>query len=112
MRIAFPFSLNESKTHYGNRHSSKNWTLGLMWNKDNEITVGWRNIKNFKAMCCNYIMANKAGNKWDLEDVQKFNGTLNYYCMVEPEVIKEIITKYNTKFGVNLKKMIHEDLAR
>ena len=110
--IHAPFSLNESKTHYGNRHSSKNWTLGLMWNKHNEITVGWRNIKNFKAMCCNYIMANKAGNKWDLEDVQKFNGTLNYYYMVEPEVIKEIITKYNTKFGVNLKRMIHEDLAR
>ena len=106
-----PFSLNEEKTHYGNRHSSKNWMLGVMWNQDNQITVGWRNLKNFKAMCCNYITSNKNGTKWDLEDVQQFNGTMNYYRMVDPEKIDGIIAKYNRKFHCDMRAMLRSDLG-
>ncbi len=105
-----PFTLNEKKTHYGNRHSSKNWMLGLMWNKDNEITVGWRNLKTFKAQCVYYIDAKKHGKDWTLEDVQSFMGTINYYHMVEPDVIDGIIHRINDKFGVDLIKMVKADL--
>lgn len=108
--IHAPFTLNEKKTHYGNRHSSENWMLGLMWNKDNEITVGWRNLKQFKAQIVYYIDAKKNGSGWDLEDVQKFNGKISYYRMVEEEKLNYIIDHYNQKFGVNLMEMIKDDL--
>lgn len=108
--IHAPFTLNEAKTHYGNRHSSKNWCLGLMWNKDNQITVGWRNLKMFRSAMMNYINAKKRGETWELEDLQKFMGKLNYYYMVEPEVIDNLIHRYNEKFGVNVVAMLREDL--
>lgn len=108
--IHAPFTLNEEKTHYGNRNSSENWMLGLMWNKDNEITVGWRNLKQFKAQIVYYIDAKKNGNGWELEDVQKFNGKISYYRMVEAEKIDYIIDHYNQKFDVNLMAMIKDDL--
>lgn len=34
-----PYVIKKEKTHYGSRNG-KNWNLGLMLNKDNEITVG------------------------------------------------------------------------
>lgn len=34
-----PWVIKKEKTHYGNR-KGKNWNLGLMLNKDNDITVG------------------------------------------------------------------------
>ena len=82
-----------------------------MWNQDNQITVGWRNLKNFKAMCCNYITSNKNGTKWDLEDVQQFNGTMNYYRMVDPGKIDGIIDKYNRKFHCDMRAMLRSDLG-
>lgn len=104
------FTLNAEKTHYGNRHSSKNWCLGLMWNKDNQITVGWRNLKNFRCAMTNYVDAKRRGQTWELEDLQKFMGKLNYYSMVEPEVIENLIDRYNKRFGVDLVAMLKDDL--
>ncbi len=106
-----PFYLNEKKTHYGNRHLSKNWCLGLMWNKDNKITVGWRNLKMIRSAMVNYINAKKHGQSWSLEDVQVFNGKINYYRMVEKDVMDDIIKRYNDKWNVDLMAMIKEDLS-
>lgn len=106
-----PFCLNESKTRYGNRNSSENWMLGLMWNQNNEITVGWRNMKTFKAMVTNYIGAKKDGKDWDLEEVQHFNGLISYYKMVNRNATMDVIKKYNAKFRVNVEAMIHDDLT-
>lgn len=39
-----PFALNNSKTRYGSS-SGNNWNLGLMLNKDNNITIGYKNKK-------------------------------------------------------------------
>lgn len=106
-----PFCLNESKTRYGNRNSSENWMLGLMWNQNNEITVGWRNMKTFKAMVTNYIGAKKDGKDWDLEEVQHFNGLISYYKMVNRNATMDVIKKYNAKFHVDVEAMIHDDLT-
>lgn len=106
-----PFCLNESKTRYGNRSSSENWMLGLMWNQNNEITVGWRNMKTFKAMVTNYIGAKKDGKDWDLEEVQHFNGLISYYKMVNRNATMDVIKKYNAKFHVDVEAMIHDDLT-
>lgn len=104
-----PFTLKREKTRYGSS-AGRNWNLGVMLNKDNEITVGYRNKKTFKAMCCNYICDKKNGVDWDLHDVQVFSGLISYYRMIEQDYINHIIEQYNNKFGVNLELLIKEDL--
>lgn len=105
-----PFMIKPEKTRYGSS-AGRNWNLGVMLNKDNEITIGHQKKKQFKAMVCNYINDRKNGVEWDLSDVQVFRGLISYYIMVERGYIVHTIIEYNKKFGVNLIKMIHDDLG-
>ncbi len=105
-----PFTIKPSKTRYGSS-AGRNWNLGLMLNKDNQITIGWQKKKQFKAMCCNYINDRKNQVRWDIDDVRTFNGLISYYKMVEPEYIEHVIAAANKKFGVNLKQMIRAELS-
>lgn len=105
-----PFILKKKKTRYGSS-AGRNWNLGVMLNKDNEITIGHQKKKTFKAMCCNYICDKKKGVPWDLHDVQVFSGLISYYRMIEKDYINYVIEQNNKKFGVNLEALIKEDLA-
>lgn len=104
-----PFKLNTKKTRYGSSAGS-NWNLGVMLNKDNEITIGYKNKKYFKAMCCNYINDRKNNVRWGLHDVQVFSGKISYYKMIEKDYINYVIDQYNKKFSVNMEELIKEDL--
>ena len=104
-----PFKIKPSKTRYGSS-AGRNWNLGLMLNKDNDITIGYQAKKRFKAMCTNYIMDRKSNIRWDLHDVQALSGLKSYYKMVEPEYISYVIGHLNKKYGVNLIQMILADL--
>lgn len=105
-----PFSINEKKTHYGSS-SGNNWCLGLMLNGQNEITIGWRNVDRFKAMCNSYILDHQKGIRWELHDVQAFSGLISYYKMIEREYICHIIRKYDQKYNTNMMELIRKDLA-
>lgn len=105
-----PFSINEKKTHYGSS-SGNNWCLGLMLNGQNEITIGWRNVDRFKAMCNSYILDHKNGVRWELHDVQVFSGLISYYLMVERDYINHVIQHYNNKYQTNMMELIRKDLA-
>lgn len=105
-----PFRLKREKTRYGSS-AGRNWNLGVMLNKDNEITIGHQKKKIFKAMCCNYICDKKNGVSWDLHDVQVFGGLISYYRMIEKDYINYVIDHNNKKFGVNLEALIKEDLS-
>lgn len=104
-----PFQINTKKTRYGSS-SGQNWNLGIMLNKDNNMTVGHKNKKRFQAMLHSYIMDKKNGIKWDLSDVRSLDGIRNYYCMIEKDVIDRIIDYTNKKFTVNVLQMIRDDL--
>ena len=104
-----PFKINEKKTRYGSS-SGKNWNLGVLLNKDNNITIGHQNKKTFKAMCCNYIADKNKGIKWDTHDVQVFAGLISYYRMIEKDYINYVIDHYNKKFDANVELMIKSDL--
>lgn len=104
-----PFQINTKKTRYGSS-SGQNWNLGIMLNKDNNMTVGHKNKKRFQAMLHSYIMDKKNGIKWDLSDVRSLDGIRNYYCMIEKDVINRIIDYTNKKFTVNVLQMIRDDL--
>lgn len=105
-----PFSIKDEKTRFGSR-AGKNWNLGVMLNKDNQITIGNRNKKHFRAMLCNYIKDKLAGKSWDLHDVQVMRGLLEYYRSVEPEYVSSLISRNNEQFSVNLIRLINADLS-
>ena len=104
-----PFTIKAEKTRYGSS-SGRNWNLGLMLNKDNQITVGHKKKREFRAELSSYVMDRKNGIRWSLNDVQVMEGTRSYYSMVEPDAIAGIIGKVNTKFGVDVMQMIKKDL--
>lgn len=104
-----PFSINASKTRYGSS-AGRNWNLGLMLNKDNEITVGHKKKRQFQSMLYNYITDKKKGIEWSREDVQTMQGLYSYYRMVEEKPIDAIIKHIDDKMGVDVIRMIKKDL--
>ena len=104
-----PFSLNTQKTRYGSS-SGKNWNLGVMLNKDNEITIGYKKKRRFQSMLHNYIQDHKNGIRWNLEDVQAMHGLYNYYHMVEGDTIDAIVRHVNLKHEVDVLRMMKQDM--
>ena len=105
-----PFHLKKEKTHYGSR-SGKNWMLGLMLNKDNEITVGNKNKKDFQAMLYSYASDKKKGVSWPLEDIQRMDGIRSYYRSIEGEAIDRIVQHMSEKCSIDIQKEIKQDLT-
>lgn len=105
-----PFQINAEKTRYGSS-SGSNWNLGLMLNKENEITVGHKKKRRLQAMLSSYIMDRRNGIFWELIDLQTMDGFLNYCRSVEKETIDRILEHINEKFGVDVVKLIRSDLS-
>lgn len=104
-----PFTINESKTRYGSS-AGRNWNLGVMLNKDNEITVGHKKKRQFQSMLYNYITDKRKGISWPREDVQTMQGLHSYYRMVEPETIDVIVKHTNEKMETDVLRLIKDDL--
>ena len=104
-----PFTINESKTRYGSS-AGRNWNLGVMLNKDNEITVGHKKKRQFQSMLYNYITDKRKGILWPREDVQTMQGLHSYYRMVEPETIDAIVKHTNEKMETDVLRLIKDDL--
>lgn len=108
-KLETPFKLKKEKTRYGSS-AGRNWNLGLMLNKDNNITVGYRNKKRYKAMLNNLMIAEQSGNFWSHDELYHFQGLTSYYTSVEPEYFKTLINKYETEYNVSLKDIYKRDL--
>lgn len=104
-----PFTIKSEKTRYGSSAGS-NWNLGVMLNKDNQITVGYKKKRQFQAMVSSYVMDRLHGTPWNKSDIQTMEGYRNYYTMVEGETIDRIMEHLSKKFGVNIVQMIKQDL--
>lgn len=104
-----PFTINASKTRYGSS-AGRNWNLGVMLNKDNEITVGHKKKKQFQSMLYNYITDKNNGVAWERNDVQVMYGLHSYYRMVEKETIDAIVAYINKKMNVDVIRMMKDDL--
>lgn len=104
-----PFSINESKTRYGSS-AGRNWNLGVMLNKDNEITVGNKKKRQFQSMLYNYITDKKNGIAWSREDLMVMQGLHSYYRMVEERAIDAIVQHINDKMRVDVIRLIKDDL--
>lgn len=104
-----PFTIKSEKTRYGSSAGS-NWNLGVMLNKDNEITVGYKKKRQFQAMLTSYVKDRQNGRPWDKYDIQVMEGLRNYYRMVEKETIDAMIKHLSTKLGVDIVSLIKADL--
>lgn len=104
-----PYRLNAEKTRYGSR-AGQNWNLGVMLNKDNQITVGNKRKRELKAAITSYIKDREHGVFWELGDLQVLQGNISYCRMVEPTTIDGIIQKLNNKFGADLMGYLKQDL--
>lgn len=104
-----PYRLNAEKTRYGSR-AGQNWNLGVMLNKDNQITVGSKRKRKLKAAITSYIKDREHGVFWELGDLQVLQGNISYCRMVEPTTIDGIIQKLNNKFGADLMGYLKQDL--
>ena len=104
-----PYTINESKTRYGST-AGRNWNLGVMLNKDNEITVGHKKKRQFQSMLYNYITDKRKGISWPREDIQTMQGLHSYYRMVEPETIDAIVKHTNGKMETDVLRLIKDDL--
>ena len=105
-----PFTIKPEKTRYGSS-SGRNWNLGIMLNKDNEITIGHKKKKHFKAMLDGYTRTKKAGGGWELHDVQVLSGLISYYRMIERGYIDHIIKTYSDKNRFDIEASIKADLS-
>ncbi len=106
-----PFTINSAKTRYGSS-AGRNWNLGVMLNANNEITIGYKNKRNFQAMLTTYVRDRNTGNSWELHDIQVLNGLYNYYKMVEGSKIDEMVAHLSEKLGCgSIKQMMKEDLS-
>lgn len=105
-----PFRINDEKTRYGSRKGA-NWNLGVMLNKDNNITVGHMKKKHFKAALCNFICDYQNGKRWSADEVQTLRGQLSFFRSVEPEYFDYIVRHMNAKFSTNIDALMRVCLS-
>jgi retron-type reverse transcriptase len=108
--FAAPLVVNEEKTRYGSS-SGRNWNLGLMLNKDNEITVGAKRKKYFKAALHSLLLDYKNNIIWSAENAQILRGQIAYYLSIEGETIEKIIKEYSEKFGYDVYKILKDTIS-
>lgn len=91
-------TINNDKTRFGSK-AGRNYHLGLIINKDNQISVGHEKNAKFRAMLFNFC---SVGDLWSVRDVQRMLGTISYYKTIEPDYVEKQIKKYNNKFGIDI----------
>lgn len=104
-----PLTIKDEKTHYGSRKGN-NWMLGLMLNAENQITVGYKKKKVFKAAVSNFILDSIHHIQWEVGDVQHLAGLLSYYRSIEKEYFDHVIDQANKKYHVDFEKMLKNKL--
>lgn len=105
-----PFSLNTKKTHYGSR-AGRNWMLGVMINKDNEITVGNDRKVKLKHWIYNYIDERNNGVPHTPLELMQLQGEIAYLKQIEKDYADALIKYYNKKLNTDVMQCIKDDLS-
>ena len=95
----YPFSIKVEKTRYGSANGS-NWNLGLMLNKDNDITIGYKNKKNLKRAM--YYFHKQPGVP-SYEEATELLRNMEWLRSNQPEAYKGLITWFNKKHNTNIR---------
>lgn len=92
--------LNRDKSRCGSI-AGKNFNLGLVLNKNNQITIGHKKKMELKAKINNFIYDFTNGNYWSIIDTQVLQGELNYFKTIEPDYAMFVITRLERKHNTN-----------
>jgi hypothetical protein len=93
-----PFRINDEKTRFGST-AGRNYHVGLILNKDNQISLGHEKNNKFRAMIFNFCTT---GDEWELKDVYKMMGLISYYKSIEPDFVEKVLDKYSIKFNFDI----------
>ena len=93
-----PFRINPDKTRFGSS-SGRNYHVGLILNKDNQISLGHEKNNKFRAMIFNFCTT---GEEWETKDVYRMLGLISYYRSIEPNFVIKILDKYGQKFNMDI----------
>ena len=105
-----PFEFNAKKDRYGSS-AGKNWMLGVMLNKDNNITVGHTKKKNFKTQIFCFGKDFYNGTIWSISDVQSLMGIYAQFKYIEGDSIDELMKAYSVKCNVNIVKAMKDIIS-
>lgn len=97
--------INKDKTRYGSK-SGSNWNLGIMYNKENNLTVGYKRKKKIKTMLFQFHLCYNNGTR-DKEYAQVLLGELAYLNNIEPLYTKELIAFMNRKYSTDFYDILH-----
>ena len=106
-----PLTINEEKTRFGSS-SGRNWNLGVMCNKDNNITIGYKKKQHLKTIINNYMKDRDTNLIWDLEDLYWLQGQLSWLHNVEPEYYTGFKRYLNNKYGKDVPTCILQDIRQ
>ena len=100
-----PLQLNHAKTRITSING-KNFNLGLMLNKERNITVGNKAKELMRAKLSNF--AQHSATKGEAEEL---HGLLNYYLQIEPEYFQGLLTRYSRKYNMDILRSLRHRCA-
>ena len=89
-------TLNESKSRCGSL-AGHNYNLGLVLNKERNITIGHKKKMELKAKINNFIFDFTNQNYWSIIDTQVLQGEINYFKQIEPDYANFVINRLEQK---------------
>ena len=89
-------TLNKTKSRCGSV-AGHNYNLGLILNKEHNITIGHKKKMELKAKLNNFIFDFTNHRYWSIIDTQVLQGELNYFRQIEPEYANFVVTRLENK---------------
>ena len=93
-----PLTIKDEKTRFGSS-AGRNWNLGIMYNKDNTLTIGHKKKRQIKDNIYYFI---KYSDNFTLEDCQWLQGNISWLKSVEPEYTTGLLNYYQDKFHIDV----------
>ena len=100
-----PLQLNHAKTRITSING-KNFNLGLMLNKERNITVGNKAKEIMRAKLSHFAL--HSATKGEAEEL---HGLLNYYLQIEPEYFQGLLTRYSRKYNMDILRSLRRRCA-
>ena len=97
-----PLTIKDEKTRFGSS-AGRNWNLGIMYNKDNTLTVGHKKKRQIKDNIYYFV---KFQDNFDLEQCQWLQGNISWLRSVEPEYTEGLLKYYKDKFNLDVWKTL------
>lgn len=101
----YHYRLNADKTRFGSING-RNWNLGMMLNKDRQITTGWESKKNLRSALSHLCSEIKSGTV-DSARVSSLAGEIAWMNQVQKGSGTAIAMKIGEKFNVNLIEVLN-----